>query len=100
MNDIVIAAGTEIVAQRQADSDEQLISLWLHGRGPQTVRAYRADVARLQRAIHCPLPGLTLPDLQAFADSLEHLSPASRARILASIKSLFAFAHKLGYLRF
>jgi integrase/recombinase XerD len=41
-------------------------------------------------------------DLQAYADKLEadQLAPASRCRKLAAIKSLFGFAHKIGYLQF
>jgi hypothetical protein len=31
---------------RQADSDQQLVELWLHGRSVHTQRAYRADVER------------------------------------------------------
>ena len=32
-------------------------------------------------------------DLQDYADSLGHLAPASQARKLAALKSLFSFAH-------
>ena len=45
-----------------------------------------------------PLPTVTLGDLQAFADSLAGLAPASRGRILGSVKALLAFGHRLGYL--
>jgi hypothetical protein len=38
--------------------------------------------------------------LQQFADSLGGLEPASRSRCLSSIKSLLAFGHRIGYLRF
>ena len=29
--------------RRPAENDERLIDLWVHGRSPATVRAYRAD---------------------------------------------------------
>lgn len=87
---------------RQASTDAQLIELWLHGRSPATAKAYRGDVDRFVTAVGRPLHSVTLQDLQAYADGLAaaELSTASRARMLASVKSLFAFAHKLGYLPF
>ncbi len=84
----------------QAETDEQLLRLWLHGRGPNTVRAYDADVARFRAFVGKPLRAVRLADVQAFADSLGHLSDASRARSLSVVKSLFGFAHRLGYLQF
>ena len=35
-----------VQAVRQADSDDQLIGLWLHGRPEHTQRAYRAEADR------------------------------------------------------
>ena len=85
---------------RQAHSDAQAVDLWLYGRSPHTQRAYRADVGRFMVFAGKPLPQITLADLQAFADSLAPLSPASRARTLSAVKSLLAFSHRLGYLPF
>ncbi|MCZ7568938.1 MAG: tyrosine-type recombinase/integrase [Ardenticatenaceae bacterium] len=78
--------------------DATLIRLWLHGRSPRTPRAYRADAERFLAFVEKPLAQVTLADLQAFADSLTALAPASQARTLSAIKSLFTFAHKTGYL--
>ena len=48
-----------------------------------------------------PLRTVTLAEVQEFADFLsELLAPASQARILAAMKSLFAFGHQVGYLPF
>jgi site-specific recombinase XerD len=85
---------------RQADTDEQLIVLWLHGRSRHTARAYRADVDRFLAFAGVPLRQITLANLQAFADSLGELAPASRARTLSAVKSVLAFGHRLGYLPF
>ena len=43
-----------------------------------------------------------LKDLQDFADHIDQqeLVDGSKRRILSSVKSLFAYAHKLGYLAF
>ena len=84
----------------QADSDEQLIELWLFARGEHTRQAYTADVCRFRRFVDKPLQSVTLGDLQAFVNQLHGLADSSRARISASIKSLLSFAHKVGYVRF
>jgi integrase/recombinase XerD len=41
-----------------------------------------------------------LNDIHAFADSLSCLAQSSRVQSLAAIKSLIAFAHKIGYIPF
>jgi len=81
-------------------ADDQLVTLWLHGRSPHTARAYRHDVQRLRAFVgNRPLHAITLHDLQAFADSLAG-KPGTRGRILAAVKSLLSFAAKLGALRY
>lgn len=89
--------GAGPIAQRQAETDEQLIALWLHGRSKATQRAYRADVERFLAYVGKPVQGVKLGELQAFADSLEGLAPTSRARILSAVKSLLSFAERTGY---
>lgn len=84
----------------QADSDEMLTRLWLHGRTENTAAAYRTSLAQFQAAIGLPLRQVTLGDLQGWADRLADagLSPATRAARLGAIKSLFGFGLRLGYL--
>jgi integrase/recombinase XerD len=88
------------VARSQADSDDQLLEIWLYGRSEHTIRAYRADVERFRQRVGKPLARVALADLQEFADSLEGLAPASRYRALSAIKSLLGFGHRIGYLPF
>ena len=92
----------QTVAPRQADNDEQLIEIWLHGRSIHTQRAYRSDIDQCLRAVAKPLNRITLRDLQKYADDLEgkDLAPASRHRKLSSIKSLFSWGHRIGYIAF
>jgi len=87
---------------RQAHNDEQVIALWLHGRSLHTQKAYAGDVVRFLKLVNKQLSQITLGDLQCFADNLvqQDLKPASQHRILAAVKSLITFAHKIGYLRF
>jgi integrase/recombinase XerD len=84
----------------QADNDAQVIALWTHGRSPHTQRAYRANAERLLALTGKPIAYISLSDIQAFADSLSCLAQSSRAQALAAIKSLLAFAHKIGYIPF
>lgn len=83
----------------QADTDSQLIALWLHGKSPHSQRAYRADVERFLGHVGKPLQTVTLADLQSFVDSLDG-SDNTRKRIVSSVKSLYTFGQKLGYLQF
>lgn len=78
-------------------TDTRVLESWLHSHTPRTRRTYSADAARLLLCVEQPLQHVTLVDLQAFADSLAALAPASQARTLSAIKSLFTFAHKTGY---
>lgn len=93
MSDSLIVSGGAI-----APADDQLITLWLHGRSAHTQRAYRSDAYRFLAFVSKPVAQVTLGDLQAFADRLQDLSPASCARILSGVKSLLSFGHQLGVL--
>jgi integrase/recombinase XerD len=92
-----------IVAQpmaSQANSDEHLIALWLHGKSERTQVAYATDVRRFLDFVAKPLQAVKLQDFQDYSDSLQGLSANTRKRAVNSVKSLFTFAHKLGYLQF
>jgi len=101
-NDLVPMVQTSIVIAQQAESDQHLIELWLHGRSKDTQRAYSSDSKRLIEAVAKSLRHITLGDLQQFANDLGNggLEPSSVYRTLSAVKSLFAFGHRLGYLQF
>jgi integrase/recombinase XerD len=80
--------------------DTRLLGLWLHGRAKNTEAAYRRDIARFLAFTEKPLGSVSLGDLQAFSDSLRGMSLVSRSRVLSTVKSLIAFAHRLGYIPF
>ncbi len=86
--------------QRQADTDEKAISLWLHSKAKHSQRAYTLDIDRFRAFTRKALPVVTLEDLQQFADSLSGLAPASQKRVLAAVKSLLTFCLKIGYCPF
>ena len=97
-----ISQATCRITDRQAASDEQLIDLWVHGRSEHTQRAYRIDAMQLMAWTGKSLHATTLADLQSYADRVESLglAPATRHRKLSVVKSLFSFAHRIGYLPF
>ncbi len=94
------SGGEQIV--RQANNDEQVVALWIHGRSLNTQKAYSSDIVRFFKFVNKQLRLITLGDLQGFTDSLteQDLKPASQHRILAAVKSLITFAHKIGYLKY
>jgi integrase/recombinase XerD len=87
-------------AHSQAEGDEHLIRLWLHGKSVNTRDAYLRDVLQFTEFVDVPLPQLRLEQLQDFADHLEALSlrESTRARKLSAVKSLLSFGQKVGYL--
>jgi integrase/recombinase XerD len=94
------AAAGQLAPVAQVHGDAQLLELWLHGRSAHTQRAYHADASGFLAFVAKPLRTVSVADVQAWMDTLEHLAPASRARKISSVKSLFAFGHRLGYLSF
>ena len=84
----------------QADSDEMLLRLWLHGRSPNTRRAYEGDVRGMIGATAKPLRSMTLADLQQWVSSIAGMAPASQARKIGAAKSLLSFGQRIGYLPF
>ena len=79
--------------------DEGLLKLWLHGRQPATISAYERDARRFLADVGRPIAAMTLADLQGHLDGMSGVSHATRARRTAVIKSLFAFALRVGMLQ-
>ena len=76
--------------------------MWLHGRPATTIDGYRRNAENFLQFVDKPLNEIRLEDLQRFADFIyKSGTKESSARTkLNSIKSLFTFATKLGYIRF
>lgn len=88
---------TSLISTAITEHDSRLIELWLHGRPPETQRAYQHDIEALLASVQKPLQAVTLYDLQAFSDELAHLEVTSKSRVLSAVKSLFTFSYKSGY---
>lgn len=91
------------LVQAVENNDSLVVETFLKNksrRSRSTARVYRLEIYRFLDFIDKPLRMATLSDLQTFADSLEHLAPASQARALTTIRSLFKFAFRIGYTLF
>ena len=99
MHQIVLASSADGLIS-QADNDQQLLALWLHGRSPATKRAYCSDSSRFLRFVGKPLMSVKLVDVQAFMDTMSDRAPATQSRAINVVKSLLSFAHRVGYLPF
>jgi len=95
----VLEGGT-VRQPAQAESDDAMVRLWLHGRSPGTMRAYAADAGLFFVRAGKTLRAVTAADVQAFTDTLDGLAPASRARKVSAVKSLLSFAQRVGYTAF
>jgi integrase/recombinase XerD len=81
-------------------TDERVVSMWLvRFDSPNTRRAYARDAASMLSFVGKPIDKITYPDVDDWMSSLTG-SAASRRRQLCAIRSLFAFAMRIGYLRF
>lgn len=87
---------------QQAESDEQLIQLWLHGRSKHTIKGYTNDITFFREKVNNALRSITLQNLQDYADTLigKNYAPQTIKRMLCAVKSLFSFGHRIGYLPF
>lgn len=98
MTNAIITTQPQAIAT-QANSDKQMVALWLHGKSQHSQRAYLRHIESLLDFAAKSLAQITLQDLQDFADSITG-SDNSRKQSIAAVKSLFTFAQRLGYLQF
>lgn len=93
-----INAGEEMVVN--ANDDHQLIGLWLATkRNGLTVDQYSRIVRGFLEFTGKRLRSTRLDDMVAYTESIGHLRPSTQAQRIACIKSLFTFAHKVGFTR-
>jgi site-specific recombinase XerD len=84
----------------QADDDAQMVRLWLaRSASPNTRRNYEREARRFMEHVGKPLGSVRMGDLQDYIAARPG-SSATVALTAAALKSLFAFAQEVGYLRF
>jgi integrase/recombinase XerD len=90
----------EAMPPTQADDDAQMIRLWLaRSASPNTRRNYAREARRFLAHVGKPLGSVRMGDLQDYIAGRPG-SSATVALTAAALKSLFAFAQEVGYLRF
>ena len=80
-------------------TNAELISLWLHGRSPNTKSSYLNHIDKFLAFVSKPLTEVTLMDIQTWQLSLSGMSNSSQRTALAVVKSLFSFGFELGVLQ-
>jgi integrase/recombinase XerD len=94
------ASQLPVLTPAQADDDAQMIRLWLaRSSSPNTRRNYAREAARFLEHVGKPLGAVRMGELQDYIGSRPG-SSATVALTAAALKSLFAFAQEVGYLRF
>jgi integrase/recombinase XerD len=85
-----------------ARTDDHVIQLWLRGKSENSRDAYIRDIRQFFDFAEIPLGAIKLEHLWNWDEQLNRSGKAvsTRARKLASIKSLLSFAHKIGYTEF
>jgi len=95
-----VIAPLEAAPPAQADDDAQMIRLWLaRSSSPNTRRNYEREAARFLAHVGQSLGTVRIGDLQDYI-ARRPGSSATVALTAAALKSLFAFAQEVGYLRF
>ena len=85
----------------RANTDEKVISMWLHGKSTTTIQTYLGVVKQFQASVGKPLKLLTLEDLQLWQSSLKGCYNTTSIKNKTNIiKSLLSFAQKIGYCQF
>jgi len=100
MKDLVKVQEQNTVKATNATQDSQVINMWLYGRSPRTVKEYRRNALEFLSFVGAPLRCTTVETLQEYVNSLSGLGlPSIRAK-LSAVKSLFSYAHRVGYVPF
>ena len=83
-----------------ATSDPEIFLIWLRDKSTTTQVSYRSTASQFVDFIGKPLADVTLEDLQLWVRRLQlTFSPSTVANKVLTIKSLFSFCVKVGYLQ-
>ena len=105
MNTMTIATNNTIAmatTNTPSANDQTLVELFLQSkRSANTKEAYRRDL-NIFNSYGVSIQASTLKTMLDFADDIAEgeMSVATQRRVLSTVKSLFSFAHKVGYVVF
>lgn len=84
----------------RATSDAEIILLWLIGKSKTTITSYQCHVKQFLDFVGKPLESVKIDDLSLWVRRLElTYSPVTVANKILTVKSLFSFCVKVGYLQ-
>jgi site-specific recombinase XerD len=107
-NSLPVSTGTSVPSlanEMGIMNDEHLITLFLNRPRPKawskmTRKAYHRDLQAFLNFIDgTPLAAVTYVQLASYFNTLEGYAPATQQRMIIIMKSLFLFAHRLGYIQ-
>ena len=97
---VPVADPIEALPPAQADDDAQMVRLWLaRSSSPNTRRNYEREARAFMAHVGKPLGAVRMGELQDYIAARPG-SSATVALTAAALKSLFAFAQEVGFLRF
>lgn len=85
----------------KATTDNEIIHLWVNDKSSKlTQKQYTLNIRQFINFIGCSLSGVKYEDMQSYLRMLEmkRYKPSTIKTKLTSVKSLFSFAYKLGYI--
>ena len=90
------------LAATSATNDEELVASWVANLGSEHTRKnFGTTAGRFLEALQVPLRSATVEDVRQALETLTAKHASSSARqVVLRIKSLLAYGHRLGYLRF
>jgi integrase/recombinase XerD len=92
---------TSLVQTNQlTEFDTKLIDMWVHGKSIHTADYYRRYVTQFLEFVQKPLVQVNLSDLQDFETAIAQkgLADSSQRSVMAAIKSVLTYGHKIGLL--
>lgn len=95
----------DAIVARGRDPEENLVAMFLYQKyrkSHNTGRAYKHSIEQFMQAVGKPLRDVKIPDMMIYQHSLlqQGYAPATQARAIAAIKSLFKFLIKTQYISF
>lgn len=81
-----------------ATTDDQILTMWASQKSPATQKQYFYVVKQFRSVVTKELGQVTFDDLLHWLDSLAGQSQNTKRNKIGVIKSLFGFAHKIGYI--
>ncbi len=93
---------TRIERATSATTDEQVLAMWLMNKSQGAMKTYISSIKQFLEFVNLPIPQIKIDDIFLYRNSLiqRGYAPATVTTKLMTVKSLFSFAYKIGYISF